>query len=76
MAGIPSLAPVPRKNNFTDVISLPYRASFEVLVLKAVFGTTTSTGANRDTVTVAQGSNRHQAHRRILKEAVMIVSVG
>ena len=32
--------------------------------------------ASRDTVTVAQGSNRHQAHRHIFKEAAMIVSVG
>jgi hypothetical protein len=32
--------------------------------------------ASRDTVAVAQGSNRHQAHRHILKEAAMILSVG
>jgi hypothetical protein len=31
---------------------------------------------NRDAITVAQGSNQHQAHRHILKEAAMIVSVG
>jgi hypothetical protein len=34
MAGIPSLAPVPKKSSFTGVISLPYRTSFEALVLK------------------------------------------